>query len=258
MPANYFSRLSTGAKAQLQGMAKVRSDPTVTKTYRLLLLGLVLVAIALNLLGAYAVLHLTTPDTLVSGWVRAGLLIARVAGLALVFLLAPLVAISVCNLLFPVFSEVPFFAGFRSMAPERAERVRSMPGFGNLLAISNSLRRLSTLAVVSVGCFVLSLVPIVGPVLAPALQLFVAARTIGLELLDPYFDRLRIPWSDQRAIVRRYSAEILGLGLVSAPLLAIPLVGPLLFGILQAGAARFVIDILPASDSRLDLLGEGS
>src|SRR5690606_22737695 len=150
--------------------------------------------------------------------------------------------------------EIPFFAGLRSMDSERAARLQARPGLGTPSAIVTSLRRFGAFLVVVVCCALLSLVPVIGPVLAFPVQIYFAARTVGWEMLDPYLDRLGIKYGSQKQVVRAFGPEILGLGLVYAPLLSIPLVGPLCFGLLQAGAAKFGVEVRPPGDAGEHLL----
>lgn len=240
----------------LSGIAHVHKDPDVRKAYRFILLALFTVTLCLNLGGSYAVWHYTRPPDDASVWVGWGLVVLRILGILATLLVAPIVAITACNLLFPVFSEIPFLAGMRSFDETRGTGLELRSGLGNAVAIANSLRRFAAFLAMTFGCFLVGWIPIVGPIVAPPLQFYFAAKTVGWEMMDPYFDRLGISWSDQKKIVKHFAPEFLGMGLIGAPLLALPLFGPLLFGLIQAGAARFVVDIFPESDDASDLIPE--
>lgn len=254
MTDSYLSRMLVGASAAAKGISTVYKDTEVRKTYRVIVLGLLAVSLFFNLSGGYAVWHFTQAQSDSSSWQVWGLLFLRFLGWFAVLLISPLVAITTCNLLFPVFSEIPFFAGLLSLNPERGAALKKRAGLGTRAAILNSVRRFGAFGLVSVGIFLLGLVPAVGPLVAPPLQLYFTARTVGWEMMDPYFDRLGLSSTDQKVIVRQYSAEILGMGLLCSPLLAIPLFGPLLFGLVQAGSANFVLAVFPSSDCAEDLL----
>lgn len=248
------SRLGRGASAVLHGISAIYKDKEVLSTYRFFLLGLFVLSLLISALGGYAVFHFSKPASDASTWIVWGLLLLRLVSWAAVLLISPLVAITTCNLLFPVFSEIPFFAGMKSLNADRGRSLEALTGLGTARAIFNSLRRFALFVLISSGIFLFGLLPVVGPLIAPPLQLYFTARTVGWELLDPYFDRLQLTTAEQKTVVRKYSAEILGMGLVCAPLLAIPFVGPLLFGLIQAGAAEFVLQIFPQSDNKQDLL----
>jgi hypothetical protein len=63
-------------------------------------------------------------------------------------------------------------------------------------------------------------------------------------MMEPYFDRHGMRWSAQRAYIKKNRWTILGFALPISLLLAIPIIGPLFFGIAQAGAAWFVRHVL--------------
>ena len=92
--------------------------------------------------------------------------------------------------------------------------------------------------------FALTLVPVVGALLGPAFQLWSTSRALTWELLDPYFDRRSFGYAEQRAYLKAHSGPIVGFGLPLSFILAVPLVGPLFFGLAQAGAALLVVEVL--------------
>lgn len=258
MANSYLRRMRRGAGSVLNGISSVYRDQNVRKTYRFILLGFFALSLVLNLSGGYLVWYFSEPANDAPMWMTWGLYVLRILGWLAVLLVSPLVAITTCNIFFPVFSEIPFFAGLRSFNAPRAATLQARTGLGTAAAIGTSLRRFSLFLAVSAGCFLLGLIPGVGPLVAPPLQFYFAVRTVSWEMMDPYFDRLGLAFGDQKAVLRKYSAEFIGMGLVCGPLLAIPLLGPLLFGLVQAGSAKFVIDVFPPGDSAEDLLTWGS
>lgn len=249
----FFGRVSWGAKSALRGIRKVSGNAGVKKAYSVVLLGLFFVTALLTLGGGYAVWTYTGSLEAGGFWATLGAWVLRIVGLLIVFLAAPLLSITLCNLLFPVFSEIPFLAGLDALAPERSRTLRAVSGLPLSSTIGNSLRRLVYLIAITLACFTLGLVPGVGPLLAPPLQFYLSARLIGWEMLDPYFDRKGMRWAEQKAAVKSHAPEVLGLGIVCVPLLSIPLVGPLFFGLLQAGTAGFVVDLFPEGKPVNDL-----
>lgn len=242
----------------LAGMSHVSKSADVRKAYRFVLLSLFMVTLLVDALGIWAAWEYIRAAPDAAKWLTLAMSVLRVLAVLAVILLSPLFAITACNVLFPVFSEIPFLAGMRAFDLERGVRLGQRPGLSDTVAIVHSLRRFAKLLLASSGCFLLSFIPIVGTFAAPALHFYFAARAIGWEMMDPYFDKLGLPWDGQVKVVKAYAPELLGLGLVCVPLLAIPIIGPTFFGLLQAGAARFVIRIFPEGDAREDLLPSGA
>lgn len=249
-----MSRVWAGVKRALRGIRAVSGNPDVKNAYRFILLGLFVVTLLLTSAGLYGVLHYTAAVSDSPFWEKLGLWLLRIVGFVVVLLAAPLLSITLCNLLFPVFSEIPFFAGLRALAPDRSRQLESRPGLSLGAAIFNSVRRFIILLLITGFCFALGLIPFVGPVLAPPVQFLLSARTIGWEMLDPYFDRCGLDWAAQKRVVHAHAPEVLGLGMVCAPILAIPLIGPLFFGLLQAGTAGFVNETFTEGEADAPLI----
>jgi len=245
----FLNRIGRGAQVFISGVRQTASNPDVKTAYGWLVLALFLVSVALNLLGIWAVWHFTPMNAVDSIWLKVGYWLLRIVATSLVLLLSPLISITFCNLVFPAFSEIPFLAGVRALNPKRAEEWETKPGLPLSTSIAISSRRLAIMMGVLIGCFLLALVPVVGPFIATPLQFYLGARTTGWEMLDPYFDRQGLGWEEQGRRVGEFLPEVLGMGLVCAPVLAVPFLGPLCFGLLQAGAAKFVLDILDKQDS---------
>ena len=90
----------------------------------------------------------------------------------------------------------------------------------------------------------LALVPVLGVLLGPLAQLWFGSRMLSWELLDPYFERRGLDHANQRATMRAHRATMFGFGAPWTLLLAIPILGPLGFGLAQAGAALLVAEVL--------------
>ncbi|TPV97272.1 MAG: EI24 domain-containing protein [Myxococcales bacterium FL481] len=170
----------------------------------------------------------------------------RAAATLVIFLLGPLLVVMTMNIVFPMFNATAFFAGLRSVSPQRAAELTAQQGLPLRRGIYVSIVRLARFLLWSGVAFGVSFIPLVGPVLSPIMQLHVSAMTLGWELLDPYFDKLGLNYASQRRFVARHRAGLLGFGAPYALVFAVPLVGPLCFGLAQAATALFVVDLLEA------------
>ena len=125
------------------------------------------------------------------------------------------------------------------------EAIRVNPGSAEIYNnMGIALRRMIKFMLLSLGLFALGLVPVVG-VVATLLQLWLTARTVAWELMDPYFDCLDIRYAEQKQFIARLQKPLLGFGFPVALLFAIPFAGPLCFGVAQAAAATFVAREFP-------------
>ncbi len=241
-----------GFSAAWAGMRLSTHSPELRRTYLQMVAVLFVVATALDVAGILAVLHFTPIDGGTSWWALVLLWVARVIGFVVVLLAAPLISLAVINLVFPFLGERVFLAAMRVMNPARAEQLAAMPGLALPTSILVALLRLSLFAGLSVGAFVLSLVPVVGQVLGPVAQGFIGARGLAWELLDPYLDKLQLGFAEQRAFVATHRSALVGFGLPLAVVMAIPLVGPLLFGLAQGAVAKLVVDVIEAPTRALN------
>ena len=69
---------------------------------------------------------------------------------------------------------------------------------------------------------------------------YLAARLLGWELLDPYFARRNMGLKEQRAFLKQHQQAVIGFAAPYAAAFSIPFIGPLLFGIAQAATAMLV------------------
>ena len=94
------------------------------------------------------------------------------------------------------------------------------------------------------------IVPFVGPVLGSVLQLSVTSFALGWELLDVWCERQGLSYEEQQKLVEQKRFTIIGFALPFSMLLAVPLFGPLSFGIAQSAAATFTNKELPMTSTK--------
>lgn len=243
--------LFRGLFAAVQGAGKALGNRDVRRVYfRFTLILLVLSLILAGLLG-YGVWRLTEPES--AGGYLAGhfgdvlAVLMRVAGLMIAALVSPLLAFLLVGLLIPVFSETLFLAGLRALDAPRAQALADQPGLSIAASVWKTLRLLLHLLVFTVIAFAVSLVPFVGVVLGPAVQLWVTGKILGWELLDPFFDKQRMAYAAQKTYVRQHGAAVVGFGVAWSFVLALPLIGALFFGLAQASAPMLLVRVLEPS-----------
>ncbi|ACY12820.1 EI24 domain-containing protein [Haliangium ochraceum] len=184
-------------------------------------------------------------DALVGG----GLWVLRVLGLLIAALASPLIAFLLIGIVFPVFAETLFFAGLRVMAPKRAHELEAAPGLAFLPSLWKSLRLLLHLLGYTVIALLLGIIPVVGVVLGPVVQFWGTGKVLGWELLDPYFSKRSMRYPAQREYVGARGFAFVGFGLPWMLVLAIPVIGPLLFGLAQASAPALLVRVLEPPQS---------
>jgi CysZ protein len=234
-----------GVRIALDGMKLAFRSPEVGRAY--LRVSLVIFALALLLASSsiWALWSTTTPAADAQMWLVVALWAARVIGTVAALVLGPMLAIFIVNIGFPFFNQSVFMAGMRAVDPERAARLEGRPGMSLPRAVGLASFRFLKFLGLGALLFVIGLVPVVGTVIASVAGLLLASRTVAWELLDPYFETLDIRHAEQRALIRRHQKVLLGFGLPIALMLAIPIVGPLLFGLAQVAGAVFVARELP-------------
>jgi len=207
-----------------------------------------LVALAFEVAGIWAVFELWNPIGAATTYASIAYLLLDIAGVILVLLSAPLLAVFVVSIALPMLAERVFLAALATRRPELAERLRAGEGLSFAAATTGNLRRIGRLMIGTAVAFAASFIPVIGFVLGPALQLWFTSRALAWELLDPWFDLQRIPFATQREFVRRHSRMCVGFGAPYALLMAIPVLGPMCFGIAQSGAGLLVADALTPPD----------
>jgi len=235
-----------GLTAAGAGLRLSTRSPELRRTYLQLVLVLLVTATAIDVAGIWGVLHLTPIGDDAAWWAVIGLWVVRVIGIVVVLLAAPLLSLLLVNLVFPFLGERVFLAAMRVVAPARAEQLAASPGLPLSTSLLAALQRLLLFLGLSLLALLVSLVPVVGQVLGPVLQGYLSARGLAWELLDPYLDELGLGFAEQRAFVDAHRPALLGFGLPLMLLMAIPVVGPLLFGLAQGAAAQLVVTVIEA------------
>ena len=233
-----------GAALALRGLRLAVRSPEVRRVYLHLALALVVTSIALMAALGFAIWVLLPAPGEAELWKQILLWTLRIGGTALALMAAPLLSLFIVNIVFPFLGERVFFAGLRLVDPGRAAELEAAGGVGFTTSVGSSLRRLVYFLGVTVLTFLLTLVPVLGAVLGPAAQLWFASRMLSWELLDPYFERRGLDYAGQKGVVTTHRAAMFGFGAPWTLLLALPIVGPLGFGLAQAAAALLVTDII--------------
>ncbi len=235
--------LTAGLGAARRGLTQAWTSPEVRKTYAQLVAALFFFATALDVAGIWAVWMWTRASD-APWWSVVALMFLRIAGIAIVLLVAPIIALLVVNVVLPFLGDRVFMAGMRQRAPARAQELEMAPGLPLAQVVVNALLRLATFLVIGFALVLLSFVPVIGSIAGPVLQTWRSAVTLGWELLDPYFDKLRLDRPAQRALLRYHQAAVLGFSLPFVFVMAIPFVGALVFGLAQAAIATLVVDVI--------------
>lgn len=236
-----------GLSLARRGASIAWSSPEVRRTYVQLVLVLVAVATLLDAAGIWAVVDLTRTDVGVPWWKIALMMLVRFAGIGIVLLVAPIIAMFVINIVFPFLGDRVFLAGMRRIAPERAAALEAMPGRPLSRTLVDATLRMLAFLGLGLLLLVLSFVPVVGSILGPVLQAWRSALALAWELLDPYFDKLGLDRAAQRIVLRAHQPTLLGFALPFVFVLAIPIVGALAFGLAQAAIAMLVVEAIETS-----------
>ena len=235
---------SAGMSAAMRGLSLAFSAPGVRATYLQLVAVMLVVAGALDVLGIWAVLHYTEASADAAWWLSIGLWVLRIAGILLVLFVAAYVAFFIVTNVFPFLGQRVFFAALRSIDPERAAELEAREGLSFAAGLADAMKRFFLYLGLSLLALAASFVPVAGAVLGPGLQAWFTARALGWELLDPWFDKLGWRFAEQRRFVQGNRASLFGFGLPLSLAMAIPLLGPFVFGAAQASAAQLVGDVL--------------
>jgi CysZ protein len=234
-----------GVRAALDGVRVALRDPGVRKAYLRVVLGLLLLTLVIDALGLWWLFSFVDPSVAEQAWMGVLFWLLRVVGALLILLIGPMVAILVMNVAFPFFNEPVFMAGLRAQDPERADRVAAGPGMPLAVSAGIAALRLARFVGLTIVFMLIGLVPIIGGIIGMLGQAWLTARTVSWELMDPYFDRLDIRLDGQKEFVARHRDALLGFGFPLWLMLAIPLVGPLLFGWAQGAAGTFLVREVP-------------
>jgi len=233
-----------GTSAAIRGVRFALSHPEIRRIYRQLLVVLFFTAIGLTVLLSGGLWYFTALADDASGWMVAGIWLLRIAGALIVLMASPLLALMVINALFPFLGERAFLGALRVLDPARADALASREGLSLSAGLGIAIRRLLHFMALTIFAFGLTLIPLVGALLGPLVQLWSTSRAMTWELLDPYFDKRAFSYADQRRYLREHRGAIFGFGLPLSFLLALPIVGPLCFGLAQASSALLVVEVL--------------
>ena len=236
--------VAAGVSVAFRGFRLGFSHPEIRRLYRQFMVVLFLVALALMGLLTGSLWYVTGIADDASAWMVAGLWILRIAGQLIILMAAPLLALMLVNALFPFLGERAFLGALRVLDPARAERLEASEGLSFAAGFASSSRRLLHFFVLTVLAFGSTLIPLVGAVIGPLIQLWATSRALTWELLDPYFDLQGLGYAEQRRYLRRNRRAVFGYGLPLSFVLSLPFVGPLCFGLAQASVALLIVEIL--------------
>ncbi len=234
-----------GFRAAVDGMKLALRNEDVGRAYLWVAAVIFAATVAIDGAAIWGLFHFTAPADDAALWLVVVLWAARVIGTVATLLIGPLLAIFIVNIAFPMFNKGVFLAGLRVIDPARAAALEAKPGMPLGVSIAIPLWRLVKFVVLSTGLLLLGLVPVIGSIAAAILQTWLTAKTVATELMDPYFDCLDIRYAEQKQFISRMRKPLVGFGLPVSLLLAIPIVGPLTFGLAQAAAAVFVAREFP-------------
>jgi CysZ protein len=234
-----------GARAAWEGVRVAVHDPDVRKAYLQVVLGMLVLTLVIDALGLWGLFAWIDPSTADSAIMGAVQWLLRIVGAVVVLMVGPLVALLIMNIAFPLFSEPVFMAGLRAQDPERAARVAAGPGMPLSVSAGIAAVRLARFIGWTIVFLLVGLVPFVGGIIGMLGQAWLTARTAAWEMMDPYFDRLDIRWAGQREFYAKHRDVLLGFGLPLGVMLAIPLIGPLLFGWAQGAAGTLLVREIP-------------
>lgn len=233
-----------GAALALRGLRIALASPEVRRVYLHLAATLVATSMALMIGLGWAIWTLIPSPDDPAAWLNVLLWTLKIGGTALAMMAAPLLSLFIVNIVFPFLGERVFMAGLKCVDPSRAAELEAAGGTGFRSSVASSLRRLLYFVGVTLLTFGVTLVPVVGVVLGPAAQLWFTSRMLSWELLDPYFERRGLAYAGQKAVMKAHRTAMFGFGVPWTLLLALPIVGPLGFGLAQAAAALLVTDVL--------------
>lgn len=236
-----------GLSAASRGLTTSLKNRDVRQAYIRMVAALMVVSSWLLVSGIWAVIHFTPIADDASLWMTVLMWAMRVAGIVLVALTSPLIALTGINLLVPLLAERLFFSSMTTVAPARAAELAASAGLSFTASTVDALRRLLRFFAQSIAVFVLSFIPVVGSFGGPVAQAYLTSRAMSWELLDPYFDKLQWRYADQRRLVAQRRGAMVGFGLPIAVVMMVPIVGPLVFGLAQAAAAVFVAEVIEAT-----------
>ena len=238
------SSLARGLQLAGRGLQIALASAEVRRAYVQLAVALMVLAAVLTVALGWLLWWLVPVDGDMSWVTWLGRWALRVGGALLALVAAPMAALFVVNLGLPFLGDRVFMAGLRAADPGAVARLERSAELGLVASSVGGLRRALSFLGVTLALGALALVPFIGPVLGPPLQLAYAARTLSWELLDPYFERAGHDYPRQKRVIVARRATLVGFGLPWVAVMAVPFVGPLVFGLAQAAVAAVVLEDL--------------
>ncbi|GAB4570267.1 MAG: hypothetical protein Tsb0020_24930 [Haliangiales bacterium] len=269
--ARGLTGLFRGAWAAVRGMLAATGNRDVFRVYGRMTLALIVTTMVVGGLMIYGVLSLAEllgdgtsgatdgagaagaagaatevgyVDWMYDVLLESGRYFVSIVGVVLAALIAPVLSMLVLGIVFPMFAESIFLAALRPLDAARADKLKSQTGLSISASIMISLRVLTRFILLTLFAFAIGFIPLLGPIAAPVITLWVTSQTLTWELLDPYFSKSSMKYAAQKQYVKAHGGGVLGFGVPLSFLLAIPLIGPLFFGLAQAGAATLLVDVL--------------
>ena len=125
--------------------------------------------------------------------------------------------------------------------PELAEPVAT----GAARSVRQSAALILTSAAVTLPLFAVGFIPVVGQTLVPVVSAAFGGWMLGIELIGSVFERRgRLTLAERRAAMRQQRARVLGFAVPTFFLLAIPVVGVLVFPVATAAGTLLARQLL--------------
>jgi CysZ protein len=116
---------------------------------------------------------------------------------------------------------------------------------GAARAVRQSGAMIGVSALVTLPLFAVGFIPVVGQTVVPVVSAAFGGWMLGLELIGPTFERRnRLTLAERRAAMRKQRARVLGFAVPTFFLLAIPIVGVLVFPIATAAGTLLARQLL--------------
>jgi CysZ protein len=112
-------------------------------------------------------------------------------------------------------------------------------------SVRQSAALIGTSILVTLPLFFVGFIPVVGQTLVPAVSAAFGGWMLGLELTGPAFERRnRLTLAERRAAMRKRRARVLGFAVPTFLLLAVPLLGVLVFPVVTAAGTLLARQLL--------------
>ena len=118
-------------------------------------------------------------------------------------------------------------------------------GTGAARAVRQSSAMIGTSALVALSLFAVGFIPVVGQTFVPVVSAAFGGWMLGIELVGSAFERRgRLTLAERRAAMRTQRARVLGFAVPTFFLLAIPVVGVLVFPVATAAGTLLARQLL--------------